>query len=691
MSFFSALTDYIASHPHLAYTAIFLLALSESIPAIGAVVPGTAIIVGLAALVPSGVLTLWPTLIAAFLGAIVGDGLSFWLGHQYHREILQRWPLNRYPELIARSEAFFERHGGKSVFLARFTPGVRAFIPLMAGNLRMPSRRFYYANILSAFVWAPSHILPGVFVGAYFCVAGAAAGRLAVLLIVVIIILWATIWAVRQTIRRGVPILLSNLERLRGWTSTRDSWMSRQIRSLLDPSETETKILAALALLLAAAAWTFFGILEDVVSGDPLVRTDAAVYQILQDLRTPWGDSLMVGFTELGDTVVVTAIAIVVFLWLAWMRAWRTAAYWAAAIGGAAAINTGIKVALHRARPSENLYSGWSDFSFPSGHSTENAVMYGFLAFLIARQLQPAWRLRVALAAATFVALIAFSRLYLGAHWFSDVAGGLAFATAWLALLCIAYLHHQPSEKGAGGLLVVACASLVVAGGFNVYRHHAADMERYAVQYEAPSILAAEWWTQDWQQLPVQRIDLAGEAEEPLTFQWAGSLERLEADLAQKGWRSPAPWTLTGALAWFTPRPDPMDLPTSPYMERGRLPSLTLVHPRGELDGTSSRFVLRVWATDIDLRNGHLTELWIGSVVDERLGNRFPLFTLAQAQPDANGPRDLLAASLDAGRLVTGPDHSSTPVWDGQVLLARNGSIPANPRTGALQEGSAGR
>ena len=687
MSFFSAFTDYIASHPHLAYAAIFLLALSESVPVIGAVVPGTAIIVGLAALVPSGMLTLWPMLIAASLGAIVGDGLSFWLGHRYHREILLRWPLNRYPELIARSEAFFQRHGGKSVFLARFTPGVRAFVPLVAGMVRMPARRFYYANIVSAFVWAPSHILPGVLVGAYFSVAGAAAGRLAVLLVALIVILWVTVWVVRHVVRRGIPILLANLERLRAWADSHDSWASRQIRSLLDPAQKETKILAALALLLVAAAWTFFGILEDVVSGDPLVRTDAAVYRILQDLRTPLGDTIMVALTEMGDTTVVIAIAVVVFLWLAWRRAWRTAAYWVAAIGGAAAINTGIKVALHRARPTENLYSGWSNFSFPSGHSTENAVMYGFLAFLIAWRLQPAWRLPVALAAAVFVALIAFSRLYLGAHWFSDVAGGLAFATAWLALLCIAYLHHQPSEKGAGGLLVVACVGLVVAGGFNVYRRHASDMERYAVRYEAPSILAAEWWARDWQQLPAQRIDLAGETEEPLTFQWAGSLERLEADLAQKGWRPPPSWTLAGALAWFTLRPGPMDLPTLPNMERGRLPSLTLARPHGEVGRASSRFVLRMWATEIDLRNGHLTELWIGSVVEERLGSRFPFFTMAQAQPDANAPRDVLAAALDASRLVTEPDRSSTYIWDGQVLLAHDGSVLASSGTRALQNG----
>lgn len=70
------------------------------------------------------------------------------------------------------------------------------------------------------------------------------------------------------------------------------------------------------------------------------------------------------------------------------------------------------------------------------------------------------------------------------------------------------------------------------------------------------------------------------------------------------------------------------------------MPSLTLVHPRGDTGEVSSRFVLRVWATDIDLRNGHLTELWIGSVVEEQLGNRFPLFTVSQAEPDANGPHE---------------------------------------------------
>jgi undecaprenyl-diphosphatase len=119
----SSIIEFLTANPHVAYLAVFLLALCESIPIIGAVVPGTAVILTLSALVPSGVLLLWPLLVAATSGAIASDGLSFWLGHRYNREILGFWPLNRHPELIQRSEAFFERHGAKSVFFARFVPG----------------------------------------------------------------------------------------------------------------------------------------------------------------------------------------------------------------------------------------------------------------------------------------------------------------------------------------------------------------------------------------------------------------------------------------------------------------------------------------------------------------------------------------------------------------------------------------
>ena len=136
---------------------------------------------------------LWFLLIAATVGAICGDGISFWLGRRYHREILSGWPLNNYPQLVARSEAFIARFGIASVFLARFTAVVRAFVPLLAGILNMPAGQFYVANILSALVWAPAHVFPGALLGLVARLGGASVEQL-ILLTIAAVILISTAW-----------------------------------------------------------------------------------------------------------------------------------------------------------------------------------------------------------------------------------------------------------------------------------------------------------------------------------------------------------------------------------------------------------------------------------------------------------------------------------------------------------------
>ena len=146
----------------------------------------------------------WILLVAAFVGAIAGDSLAFWLGHQFHREILRGWPLNRFPGLIERSAQFVRRHGVLSVFLARFTAVVRAFVPLVAGILRMSSRRFLIANVLSALVWAPLHVYPGVVAGLAISVAGRRGAEIALISLVALIVA-SIIWHLLKKQSRPIP------------------------------------------------------------------------------------------------------------------------------------------------------------------------------------------------------------------------------------------------------------------------------------------------------------------------------------------------------------------------------------------------------------------------------------------------------------------------------------------------------
>lgn len=161
-SFLDPLIAFVSAHPWLAYLTLFLAALLEAVPVVGAVVPGSTVILALSALVPGGELRYEGVLAAAVAGALIGDGTAFWIGHRSQREILDAWPLKNHPKLIEDSEAFFHRWGTLAVFFARFVPPIRAFVPLTAGSLGMEPWKFYSVNVAAIAMWALAHTLPGV-------------------------------------------------------------------------------------------------------------------------------------------------------------------------------------------------------------------------------------------------------------------------------------------------------------------------------------------------------------------------------------------------------------------------------------------------------------------------------------------------------------------------------------------------
>ena len=123
--------------------------------------PGTAILVAAGGLIAAGILDPVQVIAAGILGGILGDAASFWLGQKFGAALPKLWPFRRDPDRIQSGIDFFVRYGAIAVVLGRFLGPLRATVPTVAGMMKMPTRRFYLANILSAVVWVPALVLSG--------------------------------------------------------------------------------------------------------------------------------------------------------------------------------------------------------------------------------------------------------------------------------------------------------------------------------------------------------------------------------------------------------------------------------------------------------------------------------------------------------------------------------------------------
>ncbi|WP_082016547.1 phosphatase PAP2 family protein [Cupriavidus sp. IDO] len=272
-----------------------------------------------------------------------------------------------------------------------------------------------------------------------------------------------------------VFVLRPLIRRLDGWRVARLSAMTSRTGTsrlwaatswTLQRNVAELLLVMLAGALLLACGGVLVWLIGEINEGSMLVLLDQAVFAQLQAWRQGWLDAVMVAVTELGGGRISVAVGVVVFAWLMWRRAWAAAVYWAGALLGARACVMVLKLSLQRVRPA-SIYTGLESYSFPSGHATSSMVTYGFLAFLLCVR-QP-WRVRIPVLALTAMAVvcIGLSRLYLGMHWLSDVAAGVALGLAWVVMLGTAYRTlHVPARLPALPLGAVAAATVLVVGSY---------------------------------------------------------------------------------------------------------------------------------------------------------------------------------------------------------------------------------
>ncbi|GGJ30438.1 DedA family protein [Neoroseomonas lacus] len=157
----SGFENWIGASAGWAPVAVFVITFLESLPGVSLLVPATAMLVGIGALLGAGTIEPAPVVAAAIGGAITGDAIGFWASRALGPQVVRRWLPRSQRRAYARALLLFRRWGWAAVFVGRFLGPVRAVAPLMAGVARMREYRFQTANVASAIVWAPAMLLPG--------------------------------------------------------------------------------------------------------------------------------------------------------------------------------------------------------------------------------------------------------------------------------------------------------------------------------------------------------------------------------------------------------------------------------------------------------------------------------------------------------------------------------------------------
>ncbi|RDB44430.1 phosphatase PAP2 family protein [Halomonas sp. DQ26W] len=449
----------LAPSPEMLLFFIGLIALLESLALVGLLLPGVILITAAASLAGHQDMSVSAILLAAFAGAVIGDGLSFILGYTQRERVTQLWPFSRHPEWLARGAQFFQRYGSLSVFFGRFVGPVRPVIPLIAGMLHMSPRAFIWANLASAALWAPAYVLPGYLLGQTWQqllgLPPGLGGLLIALTLLVVMLAITFSWLRQQFSRSGrlYRLLASGARRHPGM---RRLWLTHSWRG-------RSEIPLASWLLLIFSLGGLSGLTIAVIRQRGPFELDLKVHALFDSLVVPALPAAGQILARIGDMYGILALVIPWGLWLLAKRHLSAFTHIAAGLGAIALLNTLGKAIIGRSRPDTPDYLTGS-LAYPSAHASSAVVLYGLAAAFLAQGLPHQRRFLAYWFAIALTLPMALSRLVIGVHWLSDLVGGALLGLVVCALVRLSWQRSPRPALTPCPWMMLTAASLVLLG-----------------------------------------------------------------------------------------------------------------------------------------------------------------------------------------------------------------------------------
>lgn len=665
-----AIMSFFDQHPHIAVLGTFMVAFLEALPIVGTIIPGSVVMTAIGSLIGSGVIPASATLISATLGAFVGDCLGFAVGVRFQNNYRQLWPFSKYPKWMDASEVFFQKHGGKSVIIGRFIGPARSTVPMVAGLLKLSWPRFIAAAIPSAIFWVIAYILPGILLGAFALeIPFKESTHFIIYGLLVIAGLWFIYWVCQRSYSL-IAIYLHNVcDHCWRWMRSHRhiQWLPQAIQLADHPNDSSQLLRlfsSAFFLLL------FVILLIRLVAGDAIAaHLNTPLYYFLQSLRTSWCDPIMVTITAYGNTPLVMIMTLCFLISLIIIKQWRIAAYLFATLFVAAGITFIVKSSYTSLRPAAVL-AYINENSFPSGHTVICVALYGFIAYITHRAF-PQWGKKPTLVAVCIIILVIFSRLYLGAHWFTDILGGASLSTAVLIASTMLLRRRltasditaiNPIYWGATCLI-----SLVLIPSIYISTQYYKIQSLYQQQSpQSQSTPLESWWQQPIGNLPIARLNRFGKPIQPFNIQWSDNLDSIRTVLKNNGWVILSPNNTNDEKIPARARPNRL----FPPLHLNQPAVLTAIYRQPN----QPMIEMNLWATRMTLTQPS-TPVWIGTISSSKplannqqsIENARPNYRIEMAMPHL-ASSNLALQQIKIPTTAMANSLKEAP-WDGIIVI----------------------
>jgi len=654
-------------HFHLiGYWLAFFAALLETTLLIGMILPGSTFLLVLGAYSAGPHLDFGDLLWFAIVGAVLGDNLNYWLGKKYGKQWVKTGIWFIKPAHFDRTREFFDNHGAKSVFLGRFIPSVKEFIPFIAGTVGMKRKTFILWNVLGAIGWGTGWLGIGYLFAQSLNLAElwlSRAGIFIGFLVIIGIVLYFLKWLISRKGKQLLTVIVSILKSIKEALLKNEyiaPWFQKHPRTIsflkarFDTAEFSGMTLSIFVLTFFYVVALFAGIIEDLITSDPIVAVDVHVANLVAVLRTESLIEIFSWITLLGKSQVVLVFITltIIFLWL-----WRKSNYIYAlviAVSGSELFTYLGKLAFHRARPELSVYTEHS-FSFPSGHATIAISFYGFIGYLLIRFSQ-SWNKKVNLFFITVFVILAIglSRIYLGAHYISDVWSGYLVGTMWLiiAIYFSEWLeqkkHTQSTTPVSGARLLSYFIIFLAILFYSVFSINYQPLQSTIPSNNKVVVLkSTDIFTRE--ELKYNET-LLGKKKEPISFIFiAKDDSKVITALQNAGWskadNSNFLSFVDAVKSLISKIPHP-SAPVSPSFWNTKTQDLSFAKVTGK-NWLSSAHHLKIWRTNYQLKNGKNIYVAITNATDGLKWGIIPVIS-----PDLVAERELLYQDLNHTGLI---------------------------------------